>query len=80
METGRDTRIDFNRSIRGYNEHEVRSLEELASQIENMAVEMEKILQDNRELKRRLAGRKKSWLRWKPRWRSGKSKQRWREN
>jgi cell division initiation protein len=50
--------IDFNRSIRGYNEHEVREfLEELASQIENMAVEMEKILQDNRELKRRLAGR-----------------------
>ena len=49
--------IDFNRSIRGYNEHEVREfLEELASQIENMAVEMEKILQDNRELKKKIGG------------------------
>ncbi len=54
--------IDFNRSIRGYNEHEVREfLEELASQIENMAVEMEKILQDNRELKRRLAAQMEEW-------------------
>ncbi|MDI3543220.1 MAG: cell division initiation protein [Candidatus Atribacteria bacterium] len=47
--------IDFNRSFRGYNEEEVRDfLEELASQIESMVAEREKILQDNRELKKRL--------------------------
>lgn len=47
--------IDFNRSFRGYNEYEVQEfLEELASQLNSMIVEREKILRENRELKRML--------------------------
>lgn len=53
--------IDFNRSFRGYSEEEVREfLEELASQIESMMIEREKILQDNRELKKRLGEREEN--------------------
>jgi cell division initiation protein len=47
--------VDFSRSFRGYSEAEVREfLEELASRWETLLEEKEKILQENRELKRKL--------------------------
>ncbi|MGB9553327.1 MAG: DivIVA domain-containing protein [bacterium] len=47
---------DFSRSFRGYSEAEVREfLEELASHWEALLDERERILQENRELKRKLA-------------------------
>ena len=54
--------IDFNRSLRGYNEYEVREfLEELASQLEGMIAEREIILRENREL-RQMLGEKEEEL------------------
>lgn len=50
--------VDFNRSFRGYSEAEVREfLEEVAAQWEKLLAEREKILQENRELRKRLAER-----------------------
>ncbi|MGQ9472556.1 MAG: DivIVA domain-containing protein [Candidatus Caldatribacteriaceae bacterium] len=48
--------VDFNRSFRGYSEAEVREfLEEVAAHWERLLAEKEKILQENRELRKRLA-------------------------
>ncbi|MEN3185846.1 MAG: DivIVA domain-containing protein [Atribacterota bacterium] len=47
--------VDFSRSFRGYNEAEVREfLEELAAHWEALLTEREKVIQENRELKKKL--------------------------